>query len=215
MRDPPCQSRSPTTSRAEQAPSRSAAAASRSNLGIRSRAPRTICLPLFDLLRLTIGIGVMQVIMNLSGLQQLGKVAGIGGISIGAVVLLLYALIGTIPGLPADQQADVVKFVAILCFGTGVIGIIAWFAIGRPSSRRVSTTGFQSPATAAEGNVNIVYGGGESKDSVASRKPTRAAKAPSNAAAQASGDQSPATVSGGDATVRYGAPTNTRQNTQR
>ena len=72
--------------------------------------------------------------MNLSGLGRLGKVAGIGGIAIGAVVLLLNALIGTIPGLPADQQAGIVKLLAILSFGIGALGIIAWFAGGQASS---------------------------------------------------------------------------------
>jgi hypothetical protein len=48
--------------------------------------------------------------LNLSGLGRLGKVAGIGGIAIGAVVLLLNALIGAIPGLPADQQAGSSSF---------------------------------------------------------------------------------------------------------
>jgi hypothetical protein len=72
--------------------------------------------------------------MNLSGLGHLGKVAGIGGIAIGAVVLLLNALIGTIPGLPADQQAEIVKLLAVLSFGIGALGIITWFAGGRASS---------------------------------------------------------------------------------
>jgi hypothetical protein len=72
--------------------------------------------------------------MNLSGLGRLGKVAGIGGIAIGAVVLLLNTLIGTIPGLPADQQAEIVKLLAILSFGIGALGIIAWFAGGQASS---------------------------------------------------------------------------------
>jgi hypothetical protein len=75
--------------------------------------------------------------MNLSGLGRLGKVAGIGGIAIGAVVLLLNALIGTIPGLPADQQAEIVKLLAILSFGIGALGIIAWFAGGRTSAPSV------------------------------------------------------------------------------
>ena len=78
--------------------------------------------------------------MNLSGLGGLGKVAGIGGIAIGAVVLLFNALIGTIPGLPADQQADVVRLLAYLCFGIGAIGIIAWFASGRVSTPTYSVT---------------------------------------------------------------------------
>ena len=72
--------------------------------------------------------------MNLSGLGRLGKVAGIGGIAIGAVVLLLNALIGTIPGLPADQQTEIVRLLAILSFGIGALGIIAWFAGGPASS---------------------------------------------------------------------------------
>jgi hypothetical protein len=72
--------------------------------------------------------------MNLAGLGRLGKVACIGGIAIGAAVLLLNALIGTIPGLPADQQAEIVKLLAILSFGIGALGIIAWLASGQASS---------------------------------------------------------------------------------
>ena len=72
--------------------------------------------------------------MNLSGLGRLGQVGGIAGIAIGAVVLLLNALIGTIPGLPADQQADILRLLAILGFGIGALGIIAWFASGQASS---------------------------------------------------------------------------------
>jgi hypothetical protein len=64
--------------------------------------------------------------MNLSSLARLGKVAGIGGIAVGAVVLIFYALIGTIPGLPADRQAEIVTLLAYLGFGIGGIGIIAW-----------------------------------------------------------------------------------------
>ena len=78
--------------------------------------------------------------MNLSSLGSLGKVAGIGGISIGAVVLLFNALIGTIPGLPVDQQADLVRVLAFLCFGIGAIGIIAWVASGRVSTPTSSVT---------------------------------------------------------------------------
>jgi hypothetical protein len=58
--------------------------------------------------------GVKQ--MDLSGLERLGKIAGIGGISVGAVVLLLNALVGTLPGLPLDQRADIVRLVAFLGF---------------------------------------------------------------------------------------------------
>ena len=73
--------------------------------------------------------------MDLSGLERLGKVAGISGISVGAVVLLLNGLIGTIPGLPADQQAGIVRLLAILSFGIGAVGnprLVREWAICKP-----------------------------------------------------------------------------------
>jgi hypothetical protein len=98
--------------------------------------------------------------MNLSGLGRLGKVAGIGGISIGAVVLLFNALIGTIPGLPPDQQADVVRLLAVLFFGIGIIGIIAWLASRRapppPSIPTTTTTITADHDGMAAGRDNIV-----------------------------------------------------------
>jgi hypothetical protein len=94
--------------------------------------------------------------MNLSGLGRLGKVAGIGGIAIGAVVLLLNALIGTIPGLPADQQAEIVRLLAILSFGIGALGIIAWFAGGQASSTPSVKADRGSIAAGRDvGNVNV------------------------------------------------------------
>jgi hypothetical protein len=51
------------------------------------------------------------------------------------VVLLLNALIGTIPGLPADQQGEIVKLLAILSFAIGALGIVAWLASGQASSK--------------------------------------------------------------------------------
>lgn len=142
--------------------------------------------------------------MNLSSLEGLGKVAGIAGISIGAVVLLFNGLIGTIPSLPDGQQAGIVKLLAILCFGIGVIGIVTWFVNGRPASRGVSTRGSQSPATMAGGDVDVSYGGTVPEQSVASR-PSQPTKSSSGTTAQTLGDQSPAVVSGGNTAVRYGA----------
>jgi hypothetical protein len=93
--------------------------------------------------------------MNLSGLARLGKVAGIGGISIGAVVLVFNALIGTIPGLPPDQQASVVRLLAFLCFGIGIVGIIAWFASTRahPPMPTISVSADRGGMAAARDNI--------------------------------------------------------------
>src|ERR1700686_4597625 len=90
--------------------------------------------------------------MDLSGLERLGKVAGIAGVSIGAVVLLLNALIGTIPGLQADQQVGIIKLLAILRFGIGVIGIIAWVATSR--SLRDNNPTVRSPGSVTNITAN-------------------------------------------------------------
>ena len=92
--------------------------------------------------------------MNLSGLGRLGKVAGIGGIAIGAVVLILNALIGTIPGLPADQQAEIVKLLASLSFGIGALGIIGWLVAGQASSTPSVKADRGSIAAGRDANVN-------------------------------------------------------------
>lgn len=141
--------------------------------------------------------------MGLSGLVRLGKIAGIGGISIGAVVLLLHALIGTVPSVPADQRADIVRLIAILCFGVGVIGIVAWVSIGRLAGGTASTSGSQSPAVSAGGVVDISYAGAAS-ERLESSRPNQTARCPSDAVAQTLGDQSPAVVSDADVAVRYG-----------
>jgi hypothetical protein len=143
--------------------------------------------------------------MSLSGLERLGKVAGIGGISIGAVVLLLNPLIGTIPSLPSDQQADIVRLLAILGFGIGVIGVVAWSASGRAASRKVATAGRQSPAIKARRNVDIGYAGAAPERPAVSRS-AQMARPSSDAAAQTLGDQSPAVASEGDVSVHYGTP---------
>jgi len=101
--------------------------------------------------------------MNLSGLGRLGKVAGIGGIAIGAVVLLMNALIGTIPGLPADQQAEIVRLLAILSFGIGALGIIAWLSAGRAS-----------PTPSVEADHGSIAAGRDIRNvSTAPREPSR------------------------------------------
>jgi uncharacterized membrane protein len=71
--------------------------------------------------------------MDLSQLKSLGEVAGIGGIALGVVVLILRPLIAAIAGLPKDARAGPVKLIAIGCFVIGALGIAAW-TIGNRSS---------------------------------------------------------------------------------
>src|SRR5438105_917433 len=142
--------------------------------------------------------------MNLSGLGHLGRVAGLGGISVGAVVLLINALTGAIPGLPPDERADLVRLLAVLSFGIGVVGIIAWLASRRVASNRVATAGLQSPAIKAKRRVEIAYGAAApARPGVPGSSP--AVKPQSGAVVETFGDQSPAVAAEGDVSVQYGA----------
>lgn len=134
--------------------------------------------------------------MDLSQLEPLGKIAGIGGIAIGAVVLLIWAIINKTSTVPAQQRAPTLRLLALGAFGVGVLGIVAWLANGWSGGQRASTRGNDSPAIIGGGNVTI----GPASPS-APPVPRPQGGAPPNAAAQTGGDRSPAIVSGGDAVV--------------
>jgi hypothetical protein len=111
--------------------------------------------------------------MDLSQLKSLGEIAGIGGIALGVVVLLVRPLIATIAGLPKDARAGPVKLIAVGCFVIGALGIAAWtFSVQSKGpqvptsstqsagaiSNNVETKGKNSPAVnAGSGNVSIQY----------------------------------------------------------
>jgi hypothetical protein len=100
--------------------------------------------------------------MDLSQLKSLGEIAGIGGIALGAVVLLLRPLIGTIAGLPKDARSGPVKLIAIGCFVIGVLGIAAWTMGGQLKGSQVLTThGRNSPAVTSDRDVTISIIAGE------------------------------------------------------
>ena len=68
--------------------------------------------------------------MDLSTLASLGKIAGLGGIAIGVVVLLVRPIIDRASSLPAAERAPMLRFVAIGSFGIGALGIVAWLVSG-------------------------------------------------------------------------------------
>ena len=62
-------------------------------------------------------------------LEKLGKVAGIGGIAVGAAVMILRPVIEkALPGLEPGARAQAVLVIAIGAFVLGALGIIAWAA---------------------------------------------------------------------------------------
>lgn len=68
--------------------------------------------------------------MDLSSLASLGKVAGLGGIAIGLVVLLVRPIIDRVSSVPAAERAPMLRLVAMGAFGIGALGIVAWLVSG-------------------------------------------------------------------------------------
>jgi hypothetical protein len=137
--------------------------------------------------------------MDLSQLKSLGEVAGIGGIALGVVVLLVRPLIGTIPGLPENARAGTVKWIAAGCFVIGALGIVAW-TVGNRSS--VATAGSQSPAVISNGSASISYGAPSAEQPSSPPKPSPSTAVPSGTVST-KGNQSPAVVSGGNVQIQY------------
>jgi len=129
-------------------------------------------------------------------LEPLGKVAGIGGIAIGAVVLLIRRIIDKTSSVPAKQRASTLRLLAIGAFGVGTLGIVAWVANGWSGGQYAATRGNDSPAVIGRGNVTI----GPSGSPGPSGPAPEIGVAP-NSTAKTEGDRAPAIISGGNATV--------------
>ena len=149
--------------------------------------------------------------INLSHLDALGRVAGIGGIALGAVVLLVRPLISTVRGVPAPQRAKVVRSIAFGCFFVGALGIVTWGTSAWSGGQSVVTTGEQSPGVISGGNVSI----GASPPPATTTTQNEAATAPSapppatlpNASVHTRGAQSPGIISSGSTHIQYSTPT--------
>jgi hypothetical protein len=64
--------------------------------------------------------------MDLSPLAGLGKVAGIGGIALGVVVLLLRPVIDQSGSLPQPTQGWLLLTIAVGAFVVGLLGMVLW-----------------------------------------------------------------------------------------
>lgn len=97
-------------------------------------------------------------------LAQLGKIAGIGGIALGAMVLIVRGVLPRMGAVPAKQRAALYNLVIAGAFGIGALGIVAWMLGGQPvptapssSGPTATTTGAQSPAIVGSG-ATVTYG---------------------------------------------------------
>jgi hypothetical protein len=93
--------------------------------------------------------------VEFSSLAALGKIAGLGGIALGVVVLLLRPTIQKLSLLPAKQREPLLRLVIIGAFGIGALGIIAWWS-GNSGSRVVTAgpCGVASGSTASGNTIN-------------------------------------------------------------
>jgi hypothetical protein len=140
--------------------------------------------------------------MDLSQLKSLGEIAGIGGIALGVVVLLICPLIATIAGLPKDARDAPVKLIAAGCFTIGTLGIAAWTIGSQSNGRQVSTHGTQSPGVISGGDATVNYG--ISPEAQPGSPPANTPNLPApSGTVQTEGNQSPGIVAGGKVGVEY------------
>lgn len=149
--------------------------------------------------------------MDIAQLKSLGEIAGIGGIALGVLVLLVRPLIGTISGLPKSARAGTVNLIAIGCFAIGVLGIAAWVIGNRAPGSEVSTKGSQSPGIIGGGDVSVSFGPSPPVQPAAPSGIPVTGTAPTGTA-HTEGAQSPGIISGGKARVEYpsASPPNTK-----
>jgi hypothetical protein len=142
-------------------------------------------------------------VMDLSQLKPLGEIAGIGGIALGAMTLLIRPLIGALLGLPKDERAGAVKLIAIGCFGIGALGIAAWIIGSQSTGSTVSTHGSQSPGIISKENATVTYGNTSGIPETPPATPVPPSSSAPTGDVRTEGNQSPSIISGGKVGVRY------------
>jgi hypothetical protein len=79
--------------------------------------------------------------VDISSLESLGKVAGLGGIAIGVVLLLVRPIIDQASSVPVAQRTPMLRFIAMGAFGIGALGTVAWLISGLSGGNVTSGAG--------------------------------------------------------------------------
>ena len=93
--------------------------------------------------------------MDLSSLASLGKVAGVAGIAIGMIVLLVRPIIDGATTLPRAERGPTLRLIAIGAFVIGALGIVAWLVASIPGGSTV-ISGDCSVASSGSATGNTV-----------------------------------------------------------
>ena len=84
--------------------------------------------------------------MDISQLTKLGKIAGVPGIALGVVVLLLGAVVAAVGILPEGWRGPVMVVVIVGAVLLGVLGVLGWARGTRGGAQVARTEGDHSTA---------------------------------------------------------------------
>lgn len=84
--------------------------------------------------------------MDVSQLSKLGRVAGVPGIALGAVVLLLGAVMTATNTLPDGWRGPALIIIILGSILLGVLAVLGWISGARGNSQIARTEGDDSPA---------------------------------------------------------------------
>jgi hypothetical protein len=107
--------------------------------------------------------------MDLSSLASLGKIAGLGGIGLGVVVLLVRPVIDRTSDVPAAQRGPLLRFIAMGAFGIGALGIVAWLVSGMSVGNVTVTAGQGGLAAGHDVSDNTITTGASPAQAPAAR----------------------------------------------
>jgi hypothetical protein len=94
--------------------------------------------------------------MDLSVFETLGKIAGLGGIAIGLIAMLVRPIIDQTTALPLAQRGPLLRLVAIGAFAIGALGIVAWLGASLGGHNTIVTGGACSNTSAGNATGNSV-----------------------------------------------------------
>ena len=102
--------------------------------------------------------------MEAQVIETVAKAAGIGGIAIGALLLIFRETLrkSIFPKMTREQGYKTIRMILVMVWTVALAGIAAWVWAGnQPPGETLSTTGDGSPiVSGVNGNVNIVNGDG-------------------------------------------------------
>ena len=102
--------------------------------------------------------------MEAQVIETVAKAAGIGGIAIGALLLIFRETLrkSIFPKMTREQGYKTIRMILVMVWTVALAGIVAWMWAGsRPETGTMTTSGDGSPiVSGVNGNVNIVNGDG-------------------------------------------------------